>query len=91
MAPRSGQGGLARPGRPSRRGREELQCGGLGTDELQPVITLDRAFVIGANPGLGAALERLSADPFALSVGPHFQEKEHQDYPLRASVAATLF
>jgi hypothetical protein len=71
--------------------REELQGGGLGTDELQPVITLVRAFVIGANPGLGAALERLSADPFALSVGPHFQEKEHQDYPLRASVAATLF
>ena len=34
--------------------REELQGGGLGSDELQPVITLVRAFVIGANPGLGA-------------------------------------
>ena len=47
--------------------------------------------MIGANPGFGAALERLSADPFALRVGPHFQQKEHQDHPLRASVAATLF
>ena len=57
---------------------------------MQPVVALVRAFVIGANPGLGAALERLSSDPFALRVGPHFMQKEHQDHPLRATVASTL-
>ena len=62
----------------------------LGSDELQPVVALVRAFVIGANPGLGAALERLAADPFVLRVGPHFMQKEHQDHPLRATVASTL-
>ena len=71
--------------------REELQDGGLGSDELQPVIALVRTFVIGANPGLDVVLERLSADPFVLRVGDHFQQKEHEDYPLRASVATTLF
>ena len=67
--------------------REERE---LGSDEMQPVVALVRALVIGANPGLGAALERLSADPFALRVGPHFMQKEHQDHPLRATVASTL-
>ena len=71
--------------------REELQDGGLGSDELQPVIVLVRTFVIGANPGLDVVLERLSSDPFVLRVGGHFQQEEHQDYPLRASVATTLF
>ena len=71
--------------------RDERQAGELGSDELQPVIALVRAFVIGANPGLGVALERLSADPFVLRVGVHFQQQEHQDHPLRASVASTLF
>ena len=67
--------------------REERE---LGSDEMQPVVALVRAFVIGANPGLAAALERLSSDPFALRVGPHFMQKEHQDHPLRATVASTL-
>lgn len=35
--------------------------------------------------------QRIAADPFVLRVGVHFQQKEHQDHPLRASVASTLF
>lgn len=71
--------------------REELQDGEFGSDELQPVVALVRAFLIGANPGLGVVLERLSSDPFALRVGGHFQQEEHLDHPLRATVASTLF
>ena len=40
---------------------------------------------------LDVVLERLSADPFVLRVGDYFQQAEHRDYPLRASVATTLF
>lgn len=35
--------------------------------------------------------QRLSADPFVLRVGVHFQQPEHQGHPLRATVASTLF
>ncbi len=63
----------------------------LGSDEFLPVLSLVRTLLIGSVPGLGAALERLSNDPFALRVGPHFQQEEHYDHPLRATVASTLF
>ena len=63
----------------------------LGSDEFLPVISLVRAFLVGSVPGLGAALERLANDPFVFRVGPHFQQEEHYDHPLRATVAATLF
>jgi hypothetical protein len=71
--------------------REELRGGAFGSDEFQPLVALVRELAIGANPGLKAALERLSADPFAFRAAVHFQQPEHQDHPLRATVASTLF
>ena len=71
--------------------REELRDGQLGTDELLPVVALVRAFAIGATPGLGAALERLSADPFVLRANAHFARGENTQHPIRATVASTLF
>ena len=63
----------------------------LGSDDFLPVVSLVRAFLVGSVPGLGATLERLSADPFVLRVGTHFQQPEHHGHPMRATVGSTLF
>ena len=63
----------------------------LGSDDFLPVVSLVRAFLIGSVPGLGATLQRLSADPFALRVGVHFQPPEHHGHTMRANVGSTLF
>ena len=63
----------------------------LGFDDFLPVVSLVRAFLVGSVPGLGATLERLSADPFVLRVGTHFQQPEHHGHPMRATVGSTLF
>ena len=64
---------------------------GLGTDDFLPLLANVRALVIGATPGLKAALERLAEDPFALRAPVAFMQGEHLDHPLRATVANTLF
>ena len=64
---------------------------GLGTDDFIPILANVRALVIGATPGLKAALERLAEDPFALRAPVAFMQGEHLDHPLRATVANTLF
>ena len=60
-------------------------------DDFLPVVSLVRAVLVGSVPGLGATLERLSADPFVLRVGTHFQQPEHHGHPMRATVGSTLF
>ena len=64
---------------------------GLGTDDFLPLLANVRALVIGATPGLKAALARLAEDPFALRAPVAFMQGEHLDHPLRATVANTLF